>query len=90
MFKIATAAIVFAALATAADAAENAYTLYRGSVAPDVFRVHVATFDAANGEKYNRENCAIAAGLFQRQPGVTVPYWCEWGRYKPRAGSHTP
>jgi hypothetical protein len=45
-------------------------------------RIHVATFDSSYGEDYNRENCQIALGLFQNQPGVTVRYWCEKGRYK--------
>lgn len=83
---IRTAAIVgfMAALTGTAGAAENApYTLYRGSVMPDVKRIHVATFDSANGQAYNQENCTIAAGLFKEQPGVTVRYWCEPGRYKP-------
>lgn len=79
---IAVAGALF--VAGAANAAGDApYTLYRGSVASDVQRVHVATFDAADGETYNRENCATAAGLFKQQPGVTVRYWCEPGRYKP-------
>lgn len=43
----------------------------------------MATFDANDaGPDYNRENCAIAARLFMAQPGVTVRYWCEAGRYR--------
>ncbi|WP_027057386.1 hypothetical protein [Mesorhizobium loti] len=57
------------------------YTLYRGSVTGPM-RIHVASFDSADGEAYNRENCHIAAGLFQAQPGVAVKYWCEKGRYR--------
>lgn len=45
-------------------------------------RLHVATFDATDGKDYNRENCQAAANLFVRQPGVTVRYWCENGRYR--------
>jgi hypothetical protein len=56
-------------------------TLYRGSVLPGE-RIHVATFDAAHGENYNRENCDIARRLFGSQPGVVVRYWCEPGRFK--------
>lgn len=57
------------------------YTLYRGSVLPDVKRVHVATFDALDGESYNSENCSVAANLFQQQRGVRVNYWCEKGYF---------
>ena len=56
------------------------YTLYRGSVT-EPMRIHVATFDSADGEDYNRKNCDIARSLFQAQPGVAV-YWCEKGRYR--------
>ena len=56
------------------------YTLYRSSAIDLLARVHVATFDASDGDDYNRENCDIARVLFQDQPGVTVRYWCEAGR----------
>jgi len=58
------------------------FTLYRNSVTDEDMRIHVATFDAAEEEAYNRGNCEIARGLFQSQPGVTVKYWCEKGRYR--------
>ena len=61
---------------------EHAYTLYRGSAADTRLRVHVATFDAADGDEYNRDNCRIAADLFAKQPGVVVRYWCEKGRFR--------
>lgn len=64
---------------------ESAYTLYRnspGSSLGESARLHIATFDAYAGEDYNRQNCLIAADLFKYQPGVTVRYWCEKGRYK--------
>jgi hypothetical protein len=48
----------------------------------DDVRIHVATFDAAEGEGYNRENCDTASQLFQAQPGIKVRYWCEKGRYR--------
>ena len=46
------------------------YTLYRNSVLDENARYHVATFDAAEAEKYNQENCTVAQELFQKQPGV--------------------
>jgi hypothetical protein len=33
------------------------YTLYRSSIVMENARVHVATFDSTDGEKYNNENC---------------------------------
>jgi hypothetical protein len=44
-------------------------------------RIHIATFDSKEGEEYNRENCELARSLFQAQPGVTVKFWYEKGRY---------
>lgn len=64
------------------DGSNDVYTLYRGSIVPDVDRIHVATFDAKEGAKYNQENCMSAAHLFAAQPGVTVRYWCERGHHK--------
>lgn len=60
---------------------KNIYTLYRNSVMNPSMRIHVATFDSNDGEKYNKENCELARSLFQAQPGVTVKFWCEKGRY---------
>ena len=67
------------------------YTLYRSSSASSMqdARLHIATFDAAAGTQYNRENCLIAAQLFQQQPGVIVRYWCEVGRYQRHRDSGT-
>jgi len=58
------------------------YTLYRNSVLDSSMRIHVSTFDATDGDKYNQENCEIAASLFRQQPAVTVRYWCEKGRFR--------
>ena len=60
----------------------DVYTLYRNSVLDSTKRFHVASFNSTDGDDYNRENCEVARGLFQRQPGVTVKYWCEKGEYK--------
>jgi hypothetical protein len=57
------------------------YTLYRNSVLPDM-RIHIATFDATEGAEYNRTNCELGRQLFQQQPGVSVQYWCEPGRFQ--------
>jgi hypothetical protein len=58
------------------------YTLYRASPIDPTMRLHMATFDSEDGDAYNGGNCNIAAGLFVSQPGVTVRYWCEKGRYR--------
>lgn len=58
------------------------YTLYRSGVLDAKMRLHVASFDSANGDAYNSENCQIAAGLFADQPSVQVRYWCEKGRFR--------
>ena len=57
------------------------YTLYRSSVVAGIKRVHVGSFDASDGDEYNRENCQLAAQLFQGQAGVQTEFWCEKGAY---------
>ena len=66
---------------TACTPADGNFTLYRNSAIDANMRIHVASFDAADGAKYNNENCNVAGELFKNQPGVTVRYWCEKGRY---------
>lgn len=64
---------------------ESKYTLYRSSAVSnggENWRVHVATFDAKVDDAYNMGNCQIAQELFQKQPGVTIKYWCEKGEFK--------
>lgn len=57
------------------------YTLYRNSVLNEGARLHVATFNADEGEAYNRENCAEAARLFQARADVKTKFWCEKGLF---------
>ena len=57
-------------------------TLYRNSITDENIRIHVASFDAADGEPYNRGNCDQAQLLFQAQPGVKTKFWCEKGAFK--------
>ena len=79
------ASILAIAIASPAWAQSDAevLTLYRNSVTDATMRIHVATFDSADGKDYNAENCAITAELFASQSGVSVRYWCEPGRYRP-------
>lgn len=64
-------------------ASENdVFVLYRNSIANENMRIHVATFDALDGETYNKGNCEQAQALFQAQPGVKAKFWCEKGRFK--------
>lgn len=60
----------------------DVYTLYRNSVLDPAMRLHIATFDSADGKVVNDLNCATAADLFQRQPGVQTRFWCEPGRVR--------
>ncbi len=61
---------------------DNSYTLYRSSVSDSTMRLHLATFDASEGDKYNQENCDRARQLFQAQKGIRTRLWCEKGRYQ--------
>lgn len=74
-----TVALLALALAgcVAKSPASDSFRLYRASLNAGDPPLLVATFDAPEGDEYNRENCATAQGLFSSQPGVTVRYWCE-------------
>jgi hypothetical protein len=76
-----SACYIAASSATCASE-EGIYTIYRNSAIDPDMRIHVASFDTEDGAAYNQENCQIAASLFRSQPGVTVSYWCEPGRYR--------
>ncbi len=85
MNEFAKYGLVFLALAITSNgfaATEQVFALYRNSVTDENMRIHVATFDATDGEPYNRGNCEQAQLLFQNQPGVKVKFWCEKGRFK--------
>ena len=67
------------------------FTLYRNVPSDQSFRVHVATFDAADsdekGDEFynlsNWKNCERAQKMFQAQPDwQDVKFWCEKGRFK--------
>ena len=77
--------LIFGYVVLLTGCGEETYTLYRSSAVSNVgesWRVHVATFDAKDGDAYNSGNCQIAQELFQKQPGVTIRYWCEKGIFK--------
>jgi hypothetical protein len=76
------AVVLLAVIALLTGCGDSTYTLYRTQVRDENARTHVATFDAKDGEAYNMGNCQIAEELFQKQPGVTVKYWCEKGVFK--------
>lgn len=58
------------------------YTLYRDSLTDRSMRIHIASFDAAEGKAYNRENCELAQQLFRAQSSVKTKFWCEPGAYR--------
>ena len=76
------AVIALTSMVLGCDDRAGAFTLYRASPLDPTMRIHMATFDAEDGAAYNAENCRIVAQLFQSQPGVSVRYWCEAGRFK--------
>jgi hypothetical protein len=76
------AAILLVAGLSLAGCDDAAYTLYRNSILDTNARYHVATFDAAEPDNYNQENCAVAQELFQKQPGVKTRFWCEKGKFR--------
>ena len=75
-------ALLLITLVSSCGGASDTYTLYRSSVVLENARLHVASFDAADGERYNNENCQQAQELYQGQPGVKVKFWCEKGRFQ--------
>jgi len=65
-----------------AGCGDATYTLNRNSVLDTNARYHVSSFDTSDGDAYNNENCALAAQLFQQQPGAKTRFWCEKGKFK--------
>jgi hypothetical protein len=83
-FGVMVGALLLTGLASGANDAST-FTLYRNSVLDAKMRLHVASFDTANGAAYNKENCAVAQQLFLSQPGIKTQFWCEPGRFHWRA-----
>lgn len=81
-FKLVRFALLGSTIFLASCSDDGAYTLYRDSPVSTAMRVHVATFNTSGGESYNKENCQLAEQLFQKQPGVTVKFWCEKGTFR--------
>lgn len=81
LFNFSLLGLIISAL-VGCESSENFYSLYRNSVLDSSLRIHVATFDASDGLKYNMENCQTAADLFQKQPGVNTKFWCEKGNFR--------
>lgn len=81
MGRCAVAVLAIACTPAFGQTDAEVYTLYRNSVLDATMRLHVATFDSADGKDYNAENCFLAASLFQDQGGVQVRFWCEPARY---------
>jgi len=79
------AALAFLLFSAGCDLTESGtYTLYRTSALDAAARIHIATFDTKEGAEFNADYCQTAAKLLMTQPGVTVRYWCEAGRYRPK------
>jgi len=84
-------AVLLASVASAAPIPDTStYTLYRNSMTDTAMRLHVASFNTAEGTAYNRENCALAQQLFQHQPSVKTRFWCEPGNFRPTPPGQEP
>jgi hypothetical protein len=79
---LASCLLLSACLNSTGSSDGSTFVLYRNSVTDENMRLHVATFDAADGEAYNRGNCEQAMNLFQAQPGVQTKFWCEKGHFR--------
>jgi hypothetical protein len=68
----------------------HTHTLYRNSnvTGGSTMRIHVATFDSADGLDYNAESCAeVARAMQQRRASFLnepsdIRWWCERGEYR--------
>ncbi len=70
------------ALMAGCNSESESFTLYRNSIMDENMRIHVASFNATDGEIYNKGNCEQAQLLFQAQPGVKTKFWCEKGAFR--------
>ena len=59
--------IGFSIVALLTGCADDTYTLYRNNNYVDMPRIHVATFDTSEGEKYNEGNCRNVQNLLNEQ-----------------------
>lgn len=66
--------ISFVSLIVDCSSSNDTFTLYRNSVTDEKMRIHVASFNAADGEAYNRDICEQAQQLFQAQSGVKTQF----------------
>ncbi len=64
----------------------DVYSLYRASEKDRLAAVHIATFEAADGQEDNAEICWQVAEMLQARPEVTLRYWCKPGRAVRAAG----
>lgn len=87
--------ILMLVLIAVTGCADNTYTLYRNGNYVDMPRIHVATFDTSEGEKYNEGSCRNVQNLlneqlkeedshnrFMLEEGVIRRFWCEKGKFK--------
>lgn len=67
--------------------ATDTQTLYRNSILDPSMRIHVATFDSAEGGEfnpdYNRAACSETAKLYQENDSAQKDWWCEKGSFRP-------
>ena len=64
---------------------ENVFTLIRNNHVNPLIRVHIATFDSANGPDFNAWYCQKAQDYFQKaakERGSKEKLWCEKGYFE--------
>lgn len=81
LFKLAVLASLLC-LTACSKTDDGTYTLYRNSTLEPSMRIHFATFDAADGENYNQENCNLTKDLIDKTNNNITRFWCEKGLYR--------
>ena len=64
---------------------DSVFTLYRNNHLNPFIRVHIATFDSTNGERFNSFNCQKAMSYFQKaaiERTSKAKIWCEKGYFR--------
>lgn len=82
LFECASPTLLFVALLAVCDSNNNGFTLHRNSITDENMRIYVASFNASDGDAYNRWNCEQAQLLFQAQPAIKTKSWCEKGGFR--------
>lgn len=78
MKRLAALLCILAAPLAAQEA--DVYSLYRASEKDRLAAIHIATFEAEDGQEDNAGICWQVAEMLQARPEATLRYWCKPGR----------